>query len=327
MHRGCWQLAGACPLRERHGPEFSWQPTIAPQEPEPPAPETEDSKAPEEPGVLICPTCGEHCPPGTETCPECGTQFNEFFRSMKAHYEQETRRREQMLRESFPTYNVHGRNVTMGDTLAGEQMEDIALQLRGSRHAITHYLEAFEGGRKLGWNWAAFFAGLFGPFWFFFRKLYKEALIFGALWLIAALAFLPAIERVVEPVLPAYNQLAESIASSDSKAMQEAQRQFYNAFRQSLRQHKLTVGLKTAQVLLLAIASGLLADPLLRRRVWANMERARAEVVTDGPDQSYGRHQLLIRLGGISFFAPVLWLWVYSYLPQVIVNVVEKILG
>jgi len=322
MHRACWQRENACPLREQHGEDFRWTPALAE---EPPAEEPERSPGARAEAGVICPGCGGSCPPGTNTCPECGMKFSEFTQSLRAHYEQETQRREQLLRENFPTYTVHGRSVTMGDEVAGQAMEEIALQLRGTRRSVTHYLERFEADKKLGWNWAAFLVGLFGPFWFFFRKLYRPGLLFGAVGLIATLAFLPTMGKVAAGLdaryFPAAERMMQSIKGSDAEAARAAQAEGFRALKDVLWRHRVALSLKAAQILLLALAQGLLADPLLRRRVWANIARARE----DSGEQRYGRHQMLIRMGGISLFSPMAWFWASYFLPQMIIDLITRL--
>jgi|GEM_PF-1274418 len=327
MHRTCWQTESACPLREQHGAEFSWQPTLEPEpEPEPGDDEPLDLRFDEatEAGT-ICPACGCNCPPGTNTCPECGEHFSEFAQSVRARYEQEVQHREQQLKENFPTYTVHGRTVTMGDTVAEQPLEEIALQLRGSRRSVTHYLERFESNKKTNWNWAAFLTGLFGPFWFFFRKLYRPGLAFGAVALIASLAFMPTMGKIAtelnEHYMPKMEQAIENIKADNMDAALTAQGKAMQAMKDVLWQHRLAISIKTVQVLLLAILQGLFADALLRRQIWANIVRAREE----SGGQRYSRHQMLVRMGGISFFSPVAWLWVSYFLPQIIIDLIVKL--
>ena len=329
MHRACWQSENACPLRERHGAAFAWQPTIVREE-APPDPDDVPLDLrfdPERDTGVICPGCGCNCPPGTNVCPDCGARFSEFAQSLRARFEQENQRREQLMRENFPTYTVHGRDVTMGDEVAGEPMEEIALQLRGTRRSVTHYLERFEDGKKLSWNWAAFLPGLFGPFWFFFRKLYKPGLLFGAVGLIATLAFLPVMGRVSSGLetqyFPAAERMLQCLRDGDAKGAAAAQAESVQGFKDVIWRHRTALSIKAAQILLLAAAQGLLADTLLRRRIWANIARARE----DSGEQRYGRHQMLIRMGGISFFSPMAWLWVSYFLPQMIIEFIAKLTG
>ena len=312
LHRHCWKETGACPYAAQHGEGFAWSPTVAPPEPE-------QAGEGEHPGI-ICPTCGENCPPDAASCDNCGTDFEEFTAALRVRFEQEQLRREQYMREHFPTYSVNGRDVTIGDTLAGQPVEEIALQLRGPRRAVARYLARFEKDGRFGWNWAAFLTGIFGPYWFFFRKLYKPALMLAALWLAATLAFLPTLNSMSERLGPLFEQVTVAQEGEASDAAYETLSRELLAVREQYRWHLIGMA---AVILALAVASGLVADPMLRRKLWENIEYAREEGVTaDGPGQRFGRHQLLIRLGGFSLVAPVLYFWASCLLPGVIIDAI-----
>jgi len=312
LHRHCWREAGACPCAEQHGEGFAWVPTIAPPEPEP---ESEGDR----PGV-ICPTCGENCPPGAPRCENCGTDFEEFTAAMRLRFEQEQLRREQYMRENFPTYTVGGRSLTMGDTLAGQPVEEIALQLRGPRRAVSRYLERFEKNARVGWNWAAF---LFGPYWFFFRKLYKPALLLAAALLALALGFAPAGNAIKDRTWTCAEQMQ---AAQTDEAAQAALNSFSADLGKLSLRYRWQIFACVSIFIALRVACGLLADSLLRQKLWQNMEYAREEGVTvDGPGQRFGRHQLLIRLGGFSLISPVLCYWALQLLPDMILEAITWI--
>ena len=332
MHRTCWQKASACPLRAQHSAEFSWQPTQKEEEPEAELGDDEplDIRFDEETEAgVICPVCGGNCPPGTNTCPNCGEHFSEFAERARARYEEEARQREQQLKDNFPTYTVHGRTVTMGDIVAEQPLEEIALQLRGSRSSVTHYLERFEDNKKISWNWAAFFMGLFGPFWFFFRKLYQPGIAFGVVVLIATLAFLPTTNKIVTELNDRYQPIAEQLTQSVKDAGNEeveaaltaAQKKLTQAAKDVLWKHRMVLSLLAVQALLLAVLQGLFADILLRRQIWANITLARAE----SGGQRFVLHQALVRMGGFSLFAPMAWFLGRYLILQTIINFVTTL--
>jgi len=306
LHRHCWKETGMCPCAEKHGADFVWAPTIEP-EPEPPAQK-------DRPGA-ICPNCGENCPPDALRCDYCGADFEEFGTAMRLRFEQEQLRREQYMREHFPVYTVNGRNMTMGDTLAGQPVEEIALQLRGPRRAVSRYLERFEKNERVSWNWAAF---LLGPYWFFFRKLYKPALLLAAAFIVMTIAFASVNTQIHDSLFGDRLVQAESVS------------ELVNVFFEGVRPEKVWACVREnlwpivanlALQLALQVIAGLLADPLLRRKIWENIEYAHEEGVTaDGPGQRFGRHQLLIRLGGFSLVTPVLCYWALHLLPGVILD-------
>jgi len=316
MHRRCWQAQGACPLAEKHGEGYVWAPTIPPQEPADDAPKATSSAQPQ-----VCPRCGESCEAGARYCESCGTQFDDFSQSLRARMAQDQQRREEYMKENFPTYTVNGRSVSMGDEVAGQPLEEVALQLRGSRRSVTRYLEHFERGGRLGWNWAAFFLGFFGPYWFFFRKLYKPALLFAALWLAASLAFSPVLGVMADRLAPIMAQVQQT---GDEAALEEASAALTEELRAMGRQYRWQLYAMAGWVFAAAVAGGLLADSLLKKRILENIEVAREEAVGG---QRFGLHQMLIRMGGVSIFAPVAYFWVNMYLPGWIAQIVTWITG
>ena len=323
MHRHCWQARGACPLSDQHSADFHWVPTISPQEP------AEDAAKPAS-SPQVCPRCGESCEADARYCESCGTEFDEFSQSLRSRMAQDQQRREEYMKENFPAYTVNGRTVSMGDEVAGQPLEEVALQLRGSRRSVTHYLEYFERGGPLGWNWAAFFLGFFGPYWFFFRKLYKPALVFAGIWLAALLAFAPQQSRMAEEfnnrAVPYALQVQQALQEGDEAAFQSHMDEMSQATRAVVRQYRWLLIAVVAQSLGTAVAAALLADPLLKKKILRNIEVAREEAV-GGPGQRFGRHQMLIRMGGVSLFAPLAYFWVTYFLPGWIVQIVTWIMG
>jgi len=208
--------------------------------------------------------------------------------------------------------------MTMGDTLAGQPVEEIALQLRGPRRAVSRYLERFEKNDRVSWNWAAFFLG---PYWFFFRKLYKPALLLAAALVALALGF-TTVSRITDA---RSQQFLDQVQATENVGAMQAAMDSYIADMSNIYfvRYRWQTLLCAGIFLALRVASGLLADPLLRRKIWENIEHSREEGVTaDGPGQRYGRHQLLIRLGGFSLVTPVLCYWALRLLPEIILEAI-----
>jgi hypothetical protein len=328
MHRACWQAAHQCPLQKQHDPGFRWQPTIAPAL----AVEAEAAAGqPQVSSARICPNCGEECASDAARCDNCGADLEGFVHDLRERLAQEQQTRERYFNENFPKYNVNGREVTVGDNVAGHPVEEIALQLRGPQRSVQRYLAQFERAKPLGWNWAAFLLGLFGPYWFFSRKLYKPGLLFAGIWLAVSLVFMPAetrfYDRFKESVAPYATQMEEATQAKDEAAATQAMEKTIVSMRQLGREFRWLLVGKAAQVIVLAVGAALCADGLLRRRILENIRRVREDVAGDEPEQRFGRHQMLLRLGGFSFFAPVLYFWANLYLPGLLAQVLSWVTG
>jgi len=322
MHRHCWQAASGCPKSAQHGEGFAWCPTIIPEEP------SFDQK--NELGQ-ICTECGDNCAPGDRFCDNCGANFEESSQSIFERAQQESLRREAQLRENFPRYMVNGRQLRMGDTVAGQPMEEISLQLRGSHRTVSRYLSRFENSGRFGWNWAAF---LLGPYWFFFRKLYKPALIFAGVALALTFAFMPISSDINDRVFDgritdsSYGELFQAVAQGAYAAeMQQAMQQY--------RWHLFALG---ALWLGARVVAGLVADDILRRKIFDNIGKLREGEILFGsgnPEATavesaarrLGRHQTLMRMGGFSFFAPLAYFWALQLLPDMILEFIRFLTG
>lgn len=90
------------------------------------------------------------------------------------------------------------------ETVGGEKIGDIAAAVRTK---INYYLGRFKGmerrGNKLSWNWGAF---LFGPYWFFFRRMNKLGALFLSIQVIAQLLM----QTLFSADINRYNSLLET---------------------------------------------------------------------------------------------------------------------
>lgn len=85
-----------------------------------------------------------------------------------------------MQSEPFiPSVNTGYENSDL--KIDGESAEEVAGVVKTN---IPKFMEKFQKGKKVSWNWSGF---IFGPYYLFFRKMYKEGSIFLALQLIVSL--------------------------------------------------------------------------------------------------------------------------------------------
>lgn len=303
VHRHCWQAAGACPNAHSHGGEFFWQPTQAVPE-----------KLNDEKTKNLCDQCGEYTEPGMPFCGGCGAE--QGHSSPIEMFSQLSVEREQAFLRDFPAHWVNGKQVCAGDVVAGQPVEEICLQLRSNQRTTERYLSRFARQRKLGWNWAAF---AFGPYWLFFRKLFKPALVFGAIALIGVF--------VMAPINEALFGLVETYGTNPPQA--------WALMWGILRTYQWQAIVAGALWLVARFAAALFGDRLLQGKIKDNIEKIKREDAVLGlgesaPHLSAGegamrrlnRHQVLARMGGVSFFAPLIYFWALRILPGVLVNFV-----
>ncbi len=165
-HRSCYSENGHCANEHLHAEGFVWKKT----EKEVQKAEenrTETSEKTEESEVAVCPDCGAENKKKAFVCTNCGAvlapEVREQFDGPK----------------TAPVF-IDGKPVNDKDYIDEEQtvtVKEAACFIQsGKERYIKTFLDAKINHRKPKFNIAAFF---FGPYWFFFRKIYKAGFAFA----------------------------------------------------------------------------------------------------------------------------------------------------
>lgn len=115
----------------------------------------------------------------TKKCVNCGADINKnavFCNKCGARQPMDNSSNVQPFMPNFSTGYEHS-----DLTIDGESAEDVAGVIKTN---VPKFIDKFKSGKKFSWNWAGF---IFGPYYLFFRKMYKEGSIFLALQLIVSL--------------------------------------------------------------------------------------------------------------------------------------------
>lgn len=173
-HRDCYQKNAGCLFADRHGADFEWKP--APGE----MPNRGASAAGSE---ISCPACGAMNPAGGLFCESCGAPLRTGgpryapgsgpAASGPASYGPNT----------APQYDPYAgaRQAAPGqlhpeDDLGGVKARDWAAFLGpNAGYYLMNFKRMTVTGQKLAVSFSAFF---FGPFYFFYRKMWLPAAIF-----------------------------------------------------------------------------------------------------------------------------------------------------
>ena len=174
-HRACYEKAGRCLFEDRHAPGFEWKPA--------PSPEEQQARRPRREPTGVCPVCGAQNPADTLFCRSCGAPMHETeAQAGPAPRYQEAAPR--AAREADPgageaAYGPAEFPVKPDEKLDGIEARYWAAYV-GSNAPI--YLLNFKrmeaSGQKTGMSFSAM---LFGPFYFFYRRVWGAALVVGAL--------------------------------------------------------------------------------------------------------------------------------------------------
>lgn len=181
QHRSCWAENGRCVNSDLHSENFVWQKT---QPDEPVAePEATEKTATTKPVM-------DSFPVFEQLSQEAQNMETLFLREQVVHKQEE---------------------------FDGVSVADAGYYLQSGAH---RYIKRFRKGRKVTWNWGAFF---FAPAWFFYRKLYKPGAIFLALVVslnLFSYSFLEKIDIQMQEVYTVMEQYTsedvDSVAASEA---------------------------------------------------------------------------------------------------------------
>lgn len=187
-HRECYNKIGHCFNEDKHaqGYEFKKSNEVKSEEKASPADKSTpvgsyfspQNSANEENGESAKSENAEH-KSNTKKCVNCGEEINKnapFCNKCGARQPMDNPSNPQSFIPNFNTGYEHS-NLTID----GESAEDVAGVIKTN---IPKFIDKFKSGKKFSWNWAGF---IFGPYYLFFRKMYKEGSIFLALQLIVSL--------------------------------------------------------------------------------------------------------------------------------------------
>ncbi len=165
-HRNCFNENGKCANEHLHVDGFVWQKAVKKEPEKITGPETVQKEDEE---TITCPECGAVNKKKAFSCSNCGMILNE-----------------QLMKQFQPPKGgsvfIEGKPVDDNDFIDTDKTVTVGeaacfIQKRKESYIKT-FLDAKVNNRKPKFNFAAF---LFGPLWFFFRKIYKAGFAFVGL--------------------------------------------------------------------------------------------------------------------------------------------------
>lgn len=184
-HRVCWPRDGVCVNAARHGTGFEWKP---------------DGEADD--GQPACPNCGAHNPAGAHFCNHCGVPLPDHPQNAgqqpgaqgganaaqrpiyeNPNYEGPNPRRDNAA-PHIDAYTagpdgLYRREVGPDDPIDGIKARDWATFVGpSSLYYLMQFFRMEQTHHKVSLSFSAF---LFGPIYFFYRKMWKLGALFAAL--------------------------------------------------------------------------------------------------------------------------------------------------
>ena len=222
------------------------------------------------------------------------------------------------------TVYIDGKMLNVNDTADGISVKEMVNYTQvNSKHYVKNFFR--NKGKKsfLSWNWGAFF---FSPAWFFYRKLYKIGIIFLALTVSATLAVTPYMDTIVdsynrlapmmEELKEANNAYAEDPTDANALIVEQVMEKIYAESKQVL---PYVLGIEAVTSWIPCLAAALIANHFYRKKMHEDIHFAK-QATQDERVLNYS----LLRRGGVSILAGMFAMLAESYLPQVIMSVIDS---
>ncbi len=296
QHRSCWAENGNCVNEAKHASGYKW----SDGERDFPGEKDEISETQEtDESVKRCHICGSenpadfthcgHCgamldtnseAPATTVCVYCGSENsaeNTHCKNCGAPLTPYVRHHE----NPFIAATGLDENEPVGEQTAGE----IAYYVRRNAPKYLGKFKKFEEGKKVSFNFAAFF---FGFMWLFARKLYKYGLIIMVLLATVMLivSASPGMQKAYEIIEPYYGDFAAGQLPAEK--LIEIETEMWNAM-------KMPVMLAGLSLLILNLFCGFAGDKLYYHRIRTDVRTIKEQV----PDRNM-QLMYMTRRGGLS---------------------------
>lgn len=191
-HRACWKKVGACLHQQEHAAGFEWKPEIVSPSSDPTA-------------EIVCSNCGAHNPPDSQRCSHCGVPLqgapgtsrsgtanqapfygqNPSANGSGPVYTRGPGARQPTREPHIETYAagsdgaIYRREIGPDDTIDSIKARDWNCFLgKSSMYYLMQFFRMSQTHRKATFSFSAF---LFGPAYFFYRKMWKQAALFTVL--------------------------------------------------------------------------------------------------------------------------------------------------
>ena len=306
QHRACYEKEGRCVNESKHESGFLWESQGA---------STAMPAMPDD-TLVPCPVCGFQNRRDARLCIQCGSVLapaqppvqapisarrDVFFDvpdSDALELEEDQREQLEAILNQRAALAAPGMTAEQEqEQIAGHPIKQVLTFIGNNALRYLNKFRRIESGKKLGWNWAAFFLT---PYWYFYRKMYRPGVIFLTLRLCLTLLLVPYESKALE----FYQSFTANAANLDDAALQAALQQLL----QTMTPIYLGIGVLFA----MAIVSALLADRLYYRYVNRSITAAK---------KAEGRDAFLLQFFRRSSVSPMLAVLSYaavSLIPSII---------
>lgn len=328
QHRECWMQAGHCANDSLHASGFVWQRESINTE------KSEPQTSSAFPDSSVCHICGSENPADSLHCGNCGALLGEsdnpddkkctFCGTQNDSDAKHCKNCGSPLgmKNGFFTNSPYlaGTGIDPNENIDGSKADDLALYVQASTKRYLPKFRRFSNGKKLSFNFAAFF---FAPYWFFYRKLYKAGAFFLVLFVTSSLVLSGPSQQIAD----AAEEYSAVYYSFDFETATEEE---LAAFEEEIVKSADEMMAKTRNPLLLVagvacalrLIAALLADRLYYKKILKDMK-----IINDSVRDENMRKMTIARRGGLAPFAFAASLFGYNSLVSLLVYAADAIMN
>ncbi|MBQ2848395.1 MAG: DUF2628 domain-containing protein [Clostridia bacterium] len=318
QHRECWMQNGCCANDSLHASGYIWNGN----ENSRPAEETNSSS-----DSNICHICGSENPKDALHCGNCGALFGESADNSQnpkvcafcgKENDSDARHCKNCgapLASGGQFFNdnpyLAGTGIAPDELIGGIKAGDIALYTQASSKRYLPKFKRFAKGKKLSFNFAAFF---FAPYWFFFRKMYKAGIFLIVLFATAALMLSSFSNEIVTHT----NSYVNTVNNFDYENATEEE---FAAFEKELEQVSTEMLEKTMKPMLIVTGVDLILHlicALIADRLYYKKTRDDMKLIDESVNEPNMRKIMISRRGGLSPLAFAASIMGYNSLVQLL---------
>lgn len=324
QHRECWMENGHCANDGLHAEGYVWNGREKTQH-------TEKAS-----GSAVCHICGSENPEDALHCGNCGALLGEKESDSSQNKTCAFCGKENdsdalhckycgaPIGTGSPYFNdnpyLAGTGIGPDELIGGMKAGDLALYTQASSKRYLPKFKRFASGKKLSFNFAAFF---FAPYWFFFRKLYKAGIFFIVLFATASL-MLSGFSTEIIKATDSYVNLVEDYdyenATEDELAAFEASLE--KASNEMLEKAKKPMLIVLGVDTLMHLIGALVADRLYYKKIKDDLK-----IIDESVNEPNMRKLMISRRGGLSPLAFAASLMGYNSLVQLLVTGADMIMN
>lgn len=317
-HRDCYNQQGACANASLHSEGFVWSPaqskTIKQTAPvstllteKPTEKERGDGH-----NIVFCPECGAENAAEEPVCTQCGARLYNTAANGQPFLPPV-----QLPNGAAQGYLAGTVIISPNDTIGGNTVSDTAEYVQtATRRYIPKFYAMEKAGKKVSWNWAAFF---FAPYWYFYRKLYGIGSVLLVLLLaVTCCTYTPRFVEKSEALYDTELQIRAQVSAGDISPA-TAMETYSAAYMELAATPEYMI--QSIVNFAVSLFSGLYANYLYKKKAAKDIAQLRR--LSQSPEEYRLR---LFRRGGISVLMCIASFWIFLLGEQLLMLAISHLL-